>query len=357
MMLSATLNSGRTIFYPVKLHCVKKIRILFVYQYMSSFINRDLEILKRYFDVKEFRISNLRPLNILKLLLNTACVDLVYTWFADVYAFFSVLFSMLLRKKSLVVVGGYDVAYIPEISYGLLLSRLKRVIVKFVLRHASIVLPVSKSTAMEMLRVTRPKKFKIVYNGVDTDKFKPSGEKEDLVITVAIINELTIKKKGLDTFVKTASFLPETKFVLIGKYDDSIQHLKKIAGPNVIFTGFLQEEALLDYYRRAKVYCQLSAHESFGVALAEAMACACVPVVTDRYALPEVVGDTGFYVPYNDPKATAEAIRKALKSNKGRSARKRVQKQFSMKVRGAKLVKEIVRLFSQEGDCTPICKA
>jgi len=53
-----------------------------------------------------------------------------------------------------------------------------------------------------------------------------------------------------------------------------------------------------------------------------------VPVATRRYALPEVVGDTGFYAPYNDPKATAEAIKKASKSDKGIKIRKRIKNIF-----------------------------
>ncbi|MGQ9507621.1 MAG: glycosyltransferase family 4 protein, partial [Candidatus Bathycorpusculaceae bacterium] len=284
------------------------------------------------------------PLNILKLFLHVACVDLVYTWFAGTNAFFSIIFSKLLRKKSLVVIGGYEVAYIPEINYGSLLRPFERVKVKFVLRHASMTLPVSRSTLKEMLRVCRPKKFKIVYNGVDVEKFKPLGSKENLAITVANVTESTIKKKGLDVFVKAATYFPEVPFVLIGKFDGSIKHLKEIAGSNVVFAGYLSDEPLLNYYRRAKVYCQLSAHESFGVALAEAMACGCVPVVTRKYALPEVVGDTGFYVPYNDPKATAEAIKKALKSNKGIKARERIKNCFPLKGREEKLVKEIMSL-------------
>jgi len=325
----------------------KRVRILFVYYFqLPTFVRKDLEILKRYFEVKDLRVPTFRnPLNILKLLLWTARVDLVYTWFAGTNAFFAVLFSMLLRKKSLVVIGGYDAAYVPEINYGSLLSPLERVKVKFVLRHASMVLPVSRSTAVEMLRVVKAKKFEIVYNGVDVGRFKPLGKKEDLVITVANITESTVKRKGLDVFVKTAAFLPEIRFVLIGKYDSSVQQLRKIAVSNVVFTGYLSNEALLNYYRKAKVYCQLSAHEGFGVALAEAMACGCVPVVTRRYALPEVVGDAGFYVPYNDPKATAEAIKKALKSDKGIRARERIQKYFPMKAREKKLIKEIIGLF------------
>jgi glycosyltransferase involved in cell wall biosynthesis len=72
---------------------------------------------------------------------------------------------------------------------------------------------------------------------------------------------------------------------------------------------------LISALKTAKVYCQLSYTESFCVAVLEAMACGCIPVVTDRDALPEVVGDVGFIVPYGDVEKTREAILSALLSN------------------------------------------
>ncbi len=72
------------------------------------------------------------------------------------------------------------------------------------------------------------------------------------------------------------------------------------------------------------------------------MACECVPVVTRKAELPEVVGDTGYYVPYNDPKATAEAIAEALGSpNKGRKARNRVKERFTLQKRKENLLEAI----------------
>lgn len=66
---------------------------------------------------------------------------------------------------------------------------------------------------------------------------------------------------------------------------------KAIAGASRYFIGFVQDENLLMYYQRAKVYdVQVSAHEAFGMSLAESMLCECILVVTDRVALPEVVG-------------------------------------------------------------------
>ena len=69
---------------------------------------------------------------------------------------------------------------------------------------------------------------------------------------------------------------------------------------HIEFTGFVTDDELLGWYQRAKVYCQLSYYESFGMAAAEAMLCECVPVVTRKGALPEVVGETGFYVEYGE---------------------------------------------------------
>jgi glycosyltransferase involved in cell wall biosynthesis len=84
------------------------------------------------------------------------------------------------------------------------------------------------------------------------------------------------------------------------------------------------------------------------MALAESMCCECVPVVINNAALPEVVGDTGFYVPYGDPKATAEAIKEALKSGKGRAARERIKNMFPIAKREKRLIEIIIGLMGVE---------
>ena len=76
--------------------------------------------------------------------------------------------------------------------------------------------------------------------------------------------------------------------------------------------------------------------------IAESMLCECIPVITRRGAIPEVVGDTGVYVPYGDVNATIDAIGKALKSDKGKAARKRIKDMFPIEKREKKLV-EVIR--------------
>jgi glycosyltransferase involved in cell wall biosynthesis len=117
--------------------------------------------------------------------------------------------------------------------------------------------------------------------------------------------------------------------------------LRSIASKNVSFTDFLGENEPTRCYQETKVYVQVSAHEAFGVPLAEAMACECVPIVTDKGVIPEVVGNTGFYVPYEDPVATAEGIKQALRSDAGRLARQRVEAMFTIGRRQEALLKAI----------------
>ena len=120
-----------------------------------------------------------------------------------------------------------------------------------------------------------------------------------------------------------------------------LMYPKPIASPNVKFTGFVPDEELIRYYQRAKVYCQLSRYEGLPNALCEAMCCECVPVGTNYCGIPTAIEDTGFYVPYKDPKATAKAIKEALKSDKGKDARGRIKKIFSVERREKELIQII----------------
>ncbi len=325
----------------------RKIRVLFVYRSLQTFVKRDLKILKKHFDVKVIHYLGPKSLPIIwfKILKGTLWADVTFCWFANVHAFLAIVFSKMFGKKSIVITGGYDVAKVPEIGYGLMSNHIANFLPKCSFNLADRVLPFSNSAKGEVLRHSHAnfRKIRTVYLGLDCERYKPEGKKDTgLIITVSRVNNSNLKRKGLETFVKSANFLPEARFVLIGEHaDNSINYLKSIACPNVKFTNFVSSEELLNYFQKAKVYVQVSAHEGFGLSLAEAMLCGCVPVVSRRGAIPEVVGDTGFYVPYGNPWATAEAIRKALKSDKGKEAKKRIQSIFPLERRERKLVRTI----------------
>lgn len=316
-------------------------KIAFIYYDFSSFVKQDYEILSRHFTVE--KVSYRRPRDIFKIARAIFNSDLTYSWFASGHSFIAVLISKMLNKRSIVVAGGYDVAFVPEINYGQYTQGMdKRIYADYVLKNADLILAVSKFTEGEVLARTKPRMVKVVYNGINTDKFVPGREKKNLVITVASGTKNVIKLKGIEAFARAAEHIPGIRFLVLGLSDKDREILEaKYHSPNLELCGYMSQTDLIKCYQKARVYCQLSYRESFGVALAEAMACGCVPVVTERAALPEVVGDTGIYVPYDDEKATVKGIVEALSTDKGGKARERVESHFSVKKREADLVKAV----------------
>jgi glycosyltransferase involved in cell wall biosynthesis len=76
------------------------------------------------------------------------------------------------------------------------------------------------------------------------------------------------------------------------------------------------------------------------------MSCGLPVITTRRGAIPEVVGDAGLYVPFNDESSLAEAILTLLNNEELRKelsikARERVVKMFDVSIRAKKL-KELI---------------
>lgn len=313
-------------------------KILFVYQFPLPFIQKDLEILKSAYEVRELRFRGLR--DILSLFRGVLWCDATFSWFGSINAFFAVLFSNVLGKKSIVVAGGHEVVHEPEIKYGMFSFWWKKWCPLYVFGHVDLVLSVSESTTQECIQnaKTKRKKVQLLYHGFDSERYKPFGAvlKEAIVITIGRVNANNQIKKGLELFVRSARFLPDTEFLLVGPWDDdTINYLKKIASSNVKFTGGLYGEDLIKLCNKSKVYVQVSYHESFGCSIAEAMLCECIPVVSRKGAIPEVVGNCGVYLDKLTAKDVAEKIKEALHGpgDLGKMARERIVNFFPLENR------------------------
>jgi glycosyltransferase involved in cell wall biosynthesis len=325
----------------------KKITIGFFGNLSSTFVKNDYDILRKHFEVllveppKKKKLKWINYIFTVKNVINKS--DVIFCWFAGWHSAFAVHFAKMYDKFSYIVIGGYDAAYVPEIGYGAFTNIKEKIPAKYVLKNADLLLPVSQFTSDEIRNKITSKGIKLIYNGVDTNVFKPDGEKEsNLILTVGFVNWDNISRKGIETFVKAAKYLPDLRFVIIGKHlDKSIDYLKSIGTKNVVFTGFVSHEELLQWYQKATVICQLSYYEAFGIAPVEGMACGCIPVVTkERSGMPEFIGDYGFYVPFGDEKATAEAIKKAVDNQEifSDKIRERITKMFSLQIRENQLI-------------------
>ena len=94
-----------------------KPKILFVCPSFSSFIQNDLDILRKHFDVRVAHYQGKKKLRefLIETLKGVLWADLSFSWFVDVHAFVAVLLSKIFRRKSIVVVVGYEVAKVQGI--------------------------------------------------------------------------------------------------------------------------------------------------------------------------------------------------------------------------------------------------
>jgi len=239
----------------------------------------------------------------------------VFCWFASWHSFAPVLFARCHGKPSIVVIGGYDTANVPQAGYGSQRGGARRFLSRTIIRHASHLVTNSEAARREAIgnAGADPRKVTVIYHGVDPVQFQPALGRERLVLTVGCVWRENLLRKGLLPFVQAAAYLPDVRFVHVGRcFDSSINELRRAASPNVEFMGCLPDADLWDLYARASVYVQPSLHEGFGLSVAEAMTGGCIPVVTRAGALPEVVGDAGVYTESPDPHDLAIAIGRAL---------------------------------------------
>jgi glycosyltransferase involved in cell wall biosynthesis len=269
---------------------------------------------------------------------------LVLLWFlAPAYALETIALARLHGARVALIVGGLEVDFVPELGLGGLRWPHNRLRQRIGLRAVDVAVTPSRFLAGRIDALAHPRRLELIPLGVDVDRFAPGGSpKEPLVLTVCFeVTRETAPLKGLPTFLAAAARNPEASFVVVGRSggDDELDRLAASAPSNVRFAGRLADDELLALYRRAKVYAQLSAHEAFGVAVIEAMACGCLPVLADRGSLREVAGDDARYVPYGSDADAAEAVRAALIENgdRGLRGRQRIVERYPIERRAERL--------------------
>lgn len=324
-------------------------RILFACPSDASFIRIDRELLAERWPLEEWRQPG-RSTNLLRLVPMLARCDLVVAWWASWHSFWPITLAWLARKPSLLIVGGFDTANMPDIGYGYQQGGARRALSRWLMRRATRLVTNSRYSQAEIERNIGfpPERVGVIHHGVpDPYGQLPAGEREELALSVGLVTRENLAIKGQRAFVAAAAHAPDVRFVLAGPWrDDAIDELRAHAAGNVEFTGWLEREELDALFRRARVYVQPSRHEGFGLAVAEAMLAGCVPVVTAAGALPEVVGDAGVLLDSDAPEAVADGVRQALElgSRARAGARARVLEEFPVGARRDALGAEVERL-------------
>jgi glycosyltransferase involved in cell wall biosynthesis len=249
------------------------------------------------------------------------------------------LIAKTLRKKIIVVAGGFDVA-----KYGSMSSIWKSVLVKLMLKFSDKILAVSNSNKNEIINNCKidQSKIEMIYHGFEELKQICYDKKINSIVTIGYIDKLSYSRKGIDRFFKLAELLTEVEFHLIGRIDSNLENIS--IPKNVTLHGHLNlhEDKFTNLMESAKIYVQFSRHESFGCSIAEAMQYGCIPVVSNCYSLPEVSGNCGLIINnFDNFEQIATQVRELLEGYNEQLALKcmeRVGNVFSYEKRADKIL-------------------
>lgn len=200
--------------------------------------------------------------------------------------------------------GGYDVSAWVE---------------RTAIEMADAVIAVSNGTRADVLRLfsVDPERVHVIYNGIDTDFYRPVAEQDALarfgvdasVPYVLFVGRIT-RQKGIVHLARAIRHLdlgigvvlcagqPDTPEIG-GEMADAVA-AAQAERPNVVWIPeMLSREDVRQLYTHASVFCCPSVYEPFGIINLEAAACETPVVASAVGGIPEVVvdGETGVLVP------------------------------------------------------------
>jgi glycosyltransferase involved in cell wall biosynthesis len=212
---------------------------------------------------------------------------------------------------------------------------LTKPLIKLALRKADLITCDAEHMKEAMIKLGAiPEKIKIIYFGVDTEKFSPGPKDEELIKKLSIENcRVVISLRNLEPIYDVETLIraiplvlkeiPSVKFIIAGKGSEE-EKLKNLAkelriSESVRFVGFIPNDELPKYLRTVDVYVSTSLSDAgISASTAEAMACGLPVIITKTGENEKWVkdGEGGYLIPIKNPEILAKKIIYLIKNEK-----------------------------------------
>ena len=264
--------------------------------------------------------------------------------------------SRLVRRSKIQIVHAHMARDYPLAAYAARANAVSKLIItrhvlfplsrlhRITLSRAARIIAVSHAVASRLKAdaIVPAEKISVVLNGIDTGRFSKAradfNRRQFLgswklradTLLVGTVGELT-PLKGQEEILRAASQLlkqlPQTHFIIAGvDHSRELQHRRRLEQlikelnltTHVSLVGWLDD--LAELYCALDVFVSASHTESFGLAIAEAMASGTAVVATETEGARELIktSETGLLVPIGNVDKLAESILLLLRDKEER---------------------------------------
>jgi glycosyltransferase involved in cell wall biosynthesis len=342
-------------------------KIIYISAFRSSFILKDEELLKKYFQVVSLFFQPIprwkTPLSMLiqliQILRNIRRCEAIVCQFAGFHTMIPVILGKIFRIKTSIVLLGAECHNYPGIQHGNFRKKLLAEATRFSFNYASQLLPIDKSLAifenhydkLEPLNqgflgilpnLKTP--YRVIPHGFNDQLFRPNkrpAKPNSFITAASSIAPPVFQRKGIDLILKAALELPECEFSILCKND----YLDAAQLPaNVRLIEAVPYDKLPEVLSSHAYYIQASIAEGLPNALCEAMLCGCIPIGSNVFAIPHVIGDAGVIVKERSAAALVAGIKLAINTSEfsTEKVRARIQQLFPTAAREKDFIEAIL---------------
>lgn len=166
-------------------------------------------------------------------------------------------------------------------------------------KNSNHIITISQNNEEMVRQIFGEKNYQLIYNGIDTDIFKPQKDTPVLEKSIFYLGNVSSEKgaeTALNAFIKVNKIEQNSTLHFIGKETNLVDQLKqKISKEKleqkVYFHGKKNRNEVIKLISQAEVVIFPSKGETFGLALAEAMALEKTVICSNLEAFKEVVSN------------------------------------------------------------------
>lgn len=239
-------------------------------------------------------------------------------WFTPLYV----------RKKKLAIIYhlGKKETFFMDFRYRLGIFGHFLAVLAFILERSIFlvykgmdIITFSKDTRDELVNIgLNPKRIYIAQEGIELSRYAGFASfSKSPIPTIVYVGRL-VATKGIEHLLQAVKIIvhkiPEVKLIIIGRgyLEKRLREYSESLGisSNIIFAGFVTEEEKISILSKAHVLVLPSLREGWATPILEANACGTPAVGTDVPGVRNAIidGETGYLVPYGNPKILAEKI-------------------------------------------------